>query len=99
MIQQASQLCVTSTTISSQLKRSTPLMHRDMSLMSMSLIQEARLHIKVISCVYHSHAHLQTGGISQGLVDLIGYHFMSHQTSISIHQLYAHILTTARINI
>ena len=95
-IQQASQLCVTCITISSQLKRYTPLHHQ----YTPSSTLQARLHIKVIRCVYHIHTHSSpTGGISQGLVDLIGYHFICHHTSISIHQLYPHLSSSSRYNI
>jgi len=97
-IQQASQLCVTSYTISSQLKRYTPLHHQSPYLI-VTIILQARLHIKVIRCVYHCTIILHTGGISQGLVDLIGYHFICHHTSISIHQLYPHLSSSSRYNI
>ena len=96
-IQQASQLCVTSITISSQLKRYTPL---TCHMCARTHILQARLHIKVIRCVYtHLITPIHTGGISQGLVDLIGYHFICHHTSISIHQLYPHLSSSSRYNI
>lgn len=99
-IQQASQLCVTSITISSQLKRYTPLTCHHQYTHILTHILQARLHIKVIRCVYtHLITPIHTGGISQGLVDLIGYHFICHHTSISIHQLYPHLSSSSRYNI
>lgn len=95
--QQISQLCVTSVTVSSQLKRYTPLtchMH------TRTHTPQAGLHIKLIGCVYtHLITPIHTGGISQGLAHLIGYRFISHHTPISIHQLYPHLSSSSRYGI
>ena len=51
-----------------------------------------RFHIKVIGCMYTLVSRDHQGGITLGLVDLIGHHFVSHHRIRSLKELYPTLL-------
>ena len=56
----------------------------------------SRLHIKVIRTVYTHDLSMASGRISQGVVDLIGYHLIRQHTYPSIQSLYTDLCSPDR---
>ena len=82
--------------ISATLKR---YIHTAFISMSQYINSCGRLHIKVVGCIYSDSSHMNTGGISLGLTDLIGYHFIWSKVASSIFSLYPYLSRSSRYNL